>query len=151
MSNKNGFWYNNKRVNNYLRKQKLNEIEKETNLFNDFINSGKSLVKKLYSNDTNNFFVCLFIKDNLDGYEFVMTPVNSYKQNTFEERLKTWTYIDGWETHKDNLEYIQEVLYQFNNRHSMKQNSIKARHMINKNKDFKPKDLRIKKRLFNKN
>ena len=37
MSNKKGFWFNNSKKDNYLKKEKLAEIKRENNLFKRII------------------------------------------------------------------------------------------------------------------
>tara|TARA_A100001388_G_C28721619_1_gene476689 strand:- start:657 stop:1112 length:456 start_codon:yes stop_codon:yes gene_type:complete len=151
MSNKKGFWFNNSKKDNYLRKEKLAGIKRENNLFKKFIDAGKSLVEERYTKKTRKFIFALFIRDDYEGWEFVMCPKESYSKNTFTERLKTWTYVDSWVALKDDLEDIQSVVYQSANYGRGKIGVIKAKEMINQNKKFIQNSLDIEKILLIKN
>tara|TARA_B100000123_G_scaffold83901_1_gene60522 strand:- start:2270 stop:2725 length:456 start_codon:yes stop_codon:yes gene_type:complete len=148
MSNKKGFWFNNSKKDNYLRKEKLAGIKRENNLFKKFIDAGKSLVKEEYTEKTGKFIIALFITDDYEGWEFVMCPRESYSKNTFTERLKTWTYVDSWIGLKDDLEDVQAVVYQSANYGRGKIGVIKAKEMINQNKKFIQNSLDIEKKLL---
>ncbi len=148
MSNKKGFWFNNSKKDNYLRKEKLAGIKRENNLFKKFIDAGKSLVKEEYTEKTGKFIIALFISDDYEGWEFVMCPRELYSKNTFTERLKTWTYVDSWIGFKDDLEDVQAVVYQSANYGRGKIGVIKAKEMINQNKKFIQNSLDIEKKLL---
>ena len=148
MSNKKGFWFNNSKKDNYLRKEKLAGIKRENNLFKKFIDAGKSLVKEEYTEKTGKFIIALFITDDYEGWEFVMCPRESYSKNTFTERLKTWTYVDSWIGLKDDLEDVQAIVYQSANYGRGKIGVIKAKEMINQNKKFIQNSLDIEKKLL---
>lgn len=148
MSNKKGFWFNNTKKDNYLRKEKLAGIKRENNLFKKFIDAGKSLQEEKYTEKTGKFIIALFISDDYEGWEFVMCPRELYSINTFTERLKTWTYVDSWVALKDDLEDVQAVVYQSANYGRGKIGVIKAKEMINQNKKFTQNTLDIEKKLL---
>ena len=148
MSNKKGFWFNNSKKDNYLRKEKLAGIKRENNLFKKFIDAGKSLVEEKYNEKTGKFIIALFISDDYEGWEFVMCPRELYSKNTFTERLNTWTYVDSWVALKDDLEDVQAIVYQSANYGRGKIGVIKAKEMINQNKKFIQNSLDIEKKLL---